>query len=72
MPSLERIVEIGGSHAQRDLFGQILLDAHLRAGHWQIARDLLEMRRIWDPDGVPVNRMLHEVERELAGPSQDA
>ena len=67
-----RIVEIGGSHAQRDLFGQILLDAHLRAGHWQIARDLLEMRRIWDPDGVPVNRMLHEVERELAGPSQDA
>ena len=60
-----RIVEIGGSHAQRDLFGQILLDAHLKAGHWRIARDLLEMRRIWDPDGVPVNRMMAEVERQL-------
>jgi len=61
-----RIVEIGGSHAQRDLFGQILLDAHLKAGHWAIARQMLEMRRIWDPDGVPLNRMLAETERHLA------
>lgn len=62
-----RIHEIGGSHAQRDLFGQILLDAHYRAGHWAIARQMLEMRRLWDPDGVPVNRMLGEVEAHLAG-----
>jgi len=64
-----RIVEIGGSHAQRDLFGQIRLDAHLKAGHWEIARQLLEMRRIWDPDGVPVNRMLADVNTHLAARS---
>jgi hypothetical protein len=60
-----RIYEIGGSHAQRDLFGQLRLDAHLKAGHWAVARDLLEMRRTWDPDGVPVNRMLADVNSHL-------
>ncbi|HVW92352.1 MAG TPA: tetratricopeptide repeat protein [Devosia sp.] len=62
----DRIHEIGGSHAQRDLFGQLRLDAHLKAGHWAIARELLEMRRSWDPDGVPVNRMLAEVNSHLS------
>ena len=61
-----RIQEIGGSHAQRDLFGQLRLDAHRKAGHWAIARQLLEMRRIWDPDGVPFNRMLADAEGHLA------
>jgi hypothetical protein len=65
-----RIYEIGGSHAQRDLFGQILLDAHLKAGHLEIARQMLEMRRIWDPDGVPVNRMLGELNAQLAAAPQ--
>jgi tetratricopeptide (TPR) repeat protein len=53
-----RMTEIGGSHAQRDLFGQILLDAHLKLGNWRMAEQMLEMRRIWDPDGVPLNRDL--------------
>jgi len=61
-----RIQEIGGSHAQRDLFGQIRLDAHLKAGHWEVAHELIEMRRIWDPDGVPLRRMRAEVEAHLA------
>lgn len=61
-----RLTEIGGSHAQRDLFGQLLLDAHLKAGNWQIAREMLETRRTWDPDGVPLNRALAEVEQHLA------
>src|SRR5690606_21619144 len=56
-----RLTEIGGSHAQRDLFGQLLLDAHMKAGHWDIAAGMLEMRRTWDPDGVPTNRMLAKV-----------
>jgi hypothetical protein len=60
-----RLTEIGGSHAQRDLFGQLLLDAHLKLGNWQIARQLLEMRRTWDPDGVPLNRALAEVQAQL-------
>ncbi|MHB1109055.1 MAG: hypothetical protein ACYCZU_01860, partial [Devosia sp.] len=60
-----RMTEIGGSHAQRDLFGQLLLDAHLRVGNWRLARQMLEMRRTWDPDGVPLNRALAEVEARL-------
>jgi hypothetical protein len=61
-----RMTEIGGSHAQRDLFGQILLDAHLKLGNWAIAEQMLEMRRTWDPDGVSLNRALFEVRSHLA------
>ena len=57
-----RLQEIGGSHAQRDLFGQLLLDAQMKTGNWQVARQMLEMRRTWDPDGVPLARMLAEAE----------
>jgi hypothetical protein len=61
-----RLTEIGGSHAQRDLFGQILLDAHLKLGNWAVANQMLEMRRTWDPDGVPLNRDLALVRSHLA------
>lgn len=61
-----RLTEIGGSHAQRDLFGQILLDAHIKLGNWKIAEQMLEMRRTWDPDGVPLNRDLNLVRSHLA------
>lgn len=61
-----RMTEIGGSHAQRDLFGQILLDAHLKLGNWRIAEQMLEMRRTWDPDGIPLNRDLVLVRTNLA------
>lgn len=60
-----RMSEIGGSHAQRDLFGQLLLDAHLKVGNWKIAAEMLEMRRTWDPDGVMVNRALAEARAHL-------
>ena len=60
-----RMTEIGGSHAQRDLFGQLLLDAHLKLGNWAIAQRMLEMRRTWDPDGVPVTRALALVNERL-------
>jgi len=61
-----RMTEIGGSHAQRDLFGQILLDTHLKLGNWRIAEQMLEMRRTWDPDGIPLNRDLELVRSHLA------
>ena len=60
-----RMTEIGGSHAQRDLFGQLLLDAHLKVGNWKVAEQMLEMRRTWDPDGVLVNRALAEARVHL-------
>lgn len=59
--ALPRMAEAGGSHAQRDLFEQMLLDAHLKAGNLVAAQQMLEMRRIYDPDGVPLNRMLADV-----------
>lgn len=60
-----RMMEIGGSHAQRDLFAQVLLDAHIRAGHLVTAQQLLESRRRFDPDGVPLNRMLAGIYEKL-------
>lgn len=63
--ALPRMSEIGGSHAQRDLFGQLLLDAQIKTGNWSVARDMLEMRRTWDPDGIPVNRALTIVYSKL-------
>jgi len=60
-----RMIEIGGSHAQRDLFGQLLLDSHLKLGNWVIAQGMLEMRRTWDPDGVPLNAALTLVNHKL-------
>jgi tetratricopeptide (TPR) repeat protein len=38
------IVAIGGSHAQRDLFAQIICDAAVRARNWPVARSLLSER----------------------------
>lgn len=59
--SLPRLNEIGGSHAQRDLFAQIELDARLRAGDWEVAQQTLELRRRYDPLDVPTNRSLERV-----------
>ena len=63
--AIPRLTEIGGSHAQRDLFRQLLLDAHLKAGNWAEAHRLLERRKLWDPEGVPLNRALAEVRARL-------
>ncbi len=57
-PCLGRMVEVGGSHAQRDLFDQIFLDVLMRAGRMARAQQVLELRRLGDPDGVPTNRAL--------------
>lgn len=60
-PVLPRLIEIGGSHAQRDLFELILLDAVIRSGRLERAQQALELRRLHDPDGAPLNRALAEV-----------
>ncbi len=66
--ALPRMAEIGGSHAQRDLFEQIHLDALVKAGRASAAQQVLEMRRIHDPDGVPLNRMLAQVYEDVGLP----
>jgi hypothetical protein len=56
--SVPRMAQIGGSHAQRDLFEQILVDSAVKSGRSAYAQQLLERRRLTDPDGVPVNLAL--------------
>ena len=52
------MLEIGGSHAQRDLFQQLYLDSLVRSGARVAAQQLLEERRRFEPDGVALNRTL--------------
>lgn len=70
--ALPRLAEAGGSHAQRDLFAQIHLDALLRAGRLSQAQQILELRRTFDPEGVPLNTMLAEVYDKSGLPDQAA
>ena len=66
--ALPRMSEVGGSHAQRDLFDQLLLDAAIKSGRLSAAQQLLEVRRRADPDGVPVNEQLGAVYAHLGLP----
>ncbi len=66
--AMPRMMEAGGSHAQRDLFEQILLDAAIKSGRNTLAQQLLELRRLADPDGVPVNAALSDVYVKLGLP----
>jgi predicted Zn-dependent protease len=70
--ALPRMAEIGGSHAQRDLFAQIHLDALVKSGAASAAQQALEMRRTFDPDGIPLNRMLAQVYDQIGLPAQAA
>ncbi len=66
--AVPRMAEAGGSHAQRDLFEQVLLDAALRTGRMPMAQHMLELRRRADPYGVPVNSALAGVYARLGLP----
>jgi tetratricopeptide (TPR) repeat protein len=68
--AVPRMAEVGGSHAQRDLFEQVLLDAARGSGRLPVAQHMLELRRGADPYGVPVNTALAEVYERLGLPSQ--
>ena len=70
--ALPRLAEIGGSHAQRDLFDQIVLDALIRSEQLCEAQQMLEVRRGFDPDGIPVNQALAAVYERLDLPAQAA
>lgn len=67
--ALPRMSECGGSHAQRDLFEQIHLDALVKEGRASAAQQVLEMRRTYDPDGVPLNLLLGDVYDQTGLPS---
>jgi hypothetical protein len=71
-PTLARMLEIGGSHAQRDLFHQLYLDSLLRSGARVAAQQLLEERRRFEPVGVALNRTLAKLYGELGLSAQAA
>lgn len=70
--ALPRLPQIGGSHAQRDLFEQIWLAALIADGRWVEAQQALERRRASDPDGAPLNLMLARTYTALDLPTQAA
>lgn len=70
--ALPRMAECGGSHAQRDLFEQIHLDALIQSGQASKAQQVLEMRRTFDPGGVPLNMMLAKAYEDTGLPEQAA
>jgi tetratricopeptide (TPR) repeat protein len=63
--ALPRLAEIGGSHAQRELFEQIYLDALLRAGRFSAAQNLLQPRLNAVPASVRLHRQVASVHRSL-------
>jgi hypothetical protein len=67
--AMPRMLEAGGSHAQRDLFEQLLLEAAIKSGRLVLAQQLLEQRRTYDPDGVPLNTALAAVYDALGLPT---
>ncbi len=68
--ALPRMMEIGGSHAQRDLFDQFMLDSIIKTGRLTHAQQILELRRGFEPHSVPINRALMKVYKELDLPHQ--
>ncbi len=72
LPVLPRLAEIGGSHAQRDLFEQIADDALIRSGSLVAAQGRLEQRRAGNPHSVPTRARLAGVYRALGLPGQAA
>jgi len=65
MAALPRMREVGGSHAQRDLFEQMALDAAIRGGRYIVAQQMIEARRQFDPMGVPLAQMRAQVNAAL-------
>jgi len=60
-PVRRRIRRIGASHAQRDLFHQLLIDAACRGRRYDEARELLGERLAWRPNNRWGLRQQHAV-----------
>ena len=48
-PIRHDLTPLGGSHAQQDIFQQILIDAAMRAGRTALSRSLLVERKVLRP-----------------------
>jgi len=70
VPALPRLVLIGGSHAQRDLFEQIQLDALQRAGQIAAVQNLLQPRSTAQPQSQRLRRQLSGLNAALGLPAR--
>jgi tetratricopeptide (TPR) repeat protein len=70
--ALPRMMEIGGSHAQRDLFAQVHLDALVKAGHLAGAQDILQRQVRAQPESRRLKRQAAKLYAALGLPSRAA
>jgi hypothetical protein len=70
--ALPRMVEVGGSHAQRDLFAQVHLDAMLRSGHLAGAQNLLQPQVRAQPESKRLRRQAERLYAALGLPGLPA
>ncbi len=56
-----RMLQLGGSWAQRDLWQRLLIDAAIKAGSYPLARALLAERTDTSPRSVPSRKLYAEV-----------
>jgi predicted Zn-dependent protease len=67
--ALPRLLEIGGSHAQRDLFTQLHLDALMKSGHAAGAQHLLQQQLRAQPESKRLRRQAGQLYAALGLPS---
>ena len=65
---MPRLVEIGGSHAQRDLFSQAHLDAMVKGGHLAAAQNLLQAQLNAQPESKRLQRQAQRLYAALGLP----
>ncbi|HEY1229769.1 MAG TPA: tetratricopeptide repeat protein, partial [Ramlibacter sp.] len=63
--ALPRLLETGGSHAQRDLFAQVHLDAMVRSDHLQGAQNLLQPQLRAQPESRRLRKQAAGLYRAL-------
>ena len=66
--ALPQLVEIGGSHAQRDLFNQLYLHALQCNGQWASAQNLLQPQCNAQAQSLRLARQMHRVNTALGLP----
>ncbi len=59
--ALPGLLQIGGSHAQRDLFAQVHLDALARSGNWSAVQQILQPQLNNQPQSVRLRRQSRPV-----------
>lgn len=67
LPVRRAIRRIGGSHAQRDLFAQLVIDSAVKAGRYEVARELLGERLAARPQNAWALDQLRLVEGQGLG-----